>query len=92
MCSLLISPFSRNFIKWKRPTKVSFQLIITSVLYSYGTWFLDGRTSILVFCRLNYIQLVMRAMPIKYVKGVMVVLQLQNVKIDYQTSFQRVLC
>ena len=51
MCSLVINPFSHDFImEIRRLIKVSemFQLTLPYIQYSHNAWFLDGRTSILV--------------------------------------------
>ena len=49
MCSLVMSPFSHNYIKVQIDCKYRpcFELL-TSVQYSYSTWFLGVRTSMLV--------------------------------------------
>ena len=51
MCSLVMSPFSRDYIK----TEVHYSVIKVSATFkliceqnSHSAWFLDGRTSILV--------------------------------------------
>ena len=50
MCSLVMSLFSRDYIK-KEIDQLKYQQcfnLLTSVQYSHSAWFLDGRTSILV--------------------------------------------
>ena len=50
MCSLVMSTFSGDFIKMEIE-QLKYQQcfnLFTCVQYSHSTWFLDGRTSILV--------------------------------------------
>ena len=48
MCSLVMSLFSHDYIKTDLSISNVLTYVLTSVQYSYGAWFLDGRTSILV--------------------------------------------
>ena len=50
MCSLMMSLFSRDYIKTEidQLKYQQFFNLITCVQYSQSAWFLDGRTSILV--------------------------------------------
>ena len=48
MCSLVTSPFSRDYIKMEIEYQEWFS-VLTCVQYSHSAWFLDGRTSIVVY-------------------------------------------
>ena len=53
MCSLVMSLFSRGYIKMEMKYQQCFSSF-TSVQYSHCAWFLDGRTSILVHVLFSY--------------------------------------
>ena len=55
MCSLVMSLFSCDYIKMEIDYVIKYQQcfnLLTSVQYLHSAWFLDGRTSILVFLNL----------------------------------------
>ena len=55
MCSLVMSPFSRDYMKTEID-QIKYQQcfnLFTRVQNSHNAWFLDGRTSILVFIQIE---------------------------------------
>ena len=57
MCSLVMSLFSRDYIKTEIKYQQCFNLL-ARVQYLHSAWFLDGRTSILVSLNLNHFNMV----------------------------------